>query len=438
MGGYAGGLAIPSLTGTASMTRDWTPRSIYALGLVTLIYAFNYLDRSILSLVLPQVKAEMHLSDTALGLVSGFAFVLFYSLLGVPIARLADRSNRRNIVGIGLVFWSLMTSLTGLVANVWQLAATRFLMGAGEACGVAPSNAMVSDMFSKARRGLALAILSSGSSIAFIVFFPIVGWLVDNHGWRTTFIAAGIPGMVLALLLFATVREPARAAPSTPQEGREGFIETALFLFRSQAFVRTVVGGAFMGISLYASSVWNPMFLVRVHGFSLTEVGTAIGPLRGFAGLGGVLFGGWLADRLGRRDARWRLATPGIACVLVLPADLVFLLSGAIGTSLAGLAVAQFCTSMHLGPVYAACMGVARPRMRATAAALFLLIANLVGQVLGPLIVGYLNDVLNASYGDLAIRYSLIVGAVCAALGGAVLISASRSLDRDSRRAGGT
>ena len=430
--------AAPETIGVAAMARDWTPRSIYALALLTLIYAFNYLDRSILSLVLPQVKAEMHLSDTALGLVSGFAFVLFYSLLGVPIARLADRSSRRNIVGIGLIFWSLMTSLTGLVANVWQLATTRFLMGAGEACGVAPSNALVSDMFSPARRNLAVAILSSGSAIAFVVFFPLVGWLVDHHGWRATFVAAGVPGIVLALLLFTTVREPARAAPVTPEEGRESLTETVRFLLQSPAFVRTVVGGAFMGISLYASAVWNPMFLVRVHGLSLTEVGSVIGPLRGLAGLGGVLFGGWLADRLGRRDARWRLAMPGIACVLVLPADLVFLLSGALGTSLAGLAVAQFCTSMHLGPVYAACMAVARARMRATAAALFLLIANFVGQILGPLIVGYLNDRLNASYGDLAIRYSLIIGAVCAALGGAVLISAARSLERDSRRAGGT
>ncbi|OGT72206.1 MAG: hypothetical protein A3I78_08985 [Gammaproteobacteria bacterium RIFCSPLOWO2_02_FULL_56_15] len=430
--------AAAPLKDAVTVTRDWTPRSVYALGLLTLIYAFNYLDRSILSLVLPQIKAEMHLSDTTLGLVSGFAFVLFYSLLGVPIARLADRSSRRNILGAGLIFWSLMTSLTGFVVNVWQLAATRFLMGAGEACGVAPSNALVAAMFSKARRALALAILSAGSSIAFVVFFPVAGWIVDNHGWRMTFIAAGVPGVLLALLLFATVREPARTVPAGPTRGQEGFVETALFLLRSKAFTRTVAGGAFMGISLYASSVWNPMFLVRVHHFSLTEVGSTIGPLRGLAGLGGVVFGGWLADRLGRRDARWRLATPGIACLLVLPAEMVFLLSGSISTSLAGLGVAQFCTSMHLGPVYAACMGVARPQMRATAAALFLLIANLVGQVLGPLIVGFLNDVLSASYGDLAIRYSLIVGAVCAALGGAVLIGASHSLEADSHRAGET
>jgi MFS family permease len=196
------------------------------------------------------------------------------------------------------------------------------------------------------------------------------------------------------------------------------------------------VGGAFMGVSLYAGSIWNATFLVRVHGFTLTEVGTTIGPLRGLASLAGVICGGWLADRLGQRHAGWRLAAPGIACILVLPADLLFLLAGPIGASLVGLGIAQFCTSVHLGPVYAACMAAARPRMRATAAATFLFVANLVGQVIGPLVVGVLNDMLHAVYGDLAIRYSLIVGAICAALGGTALIGASRSLAIDSQRAG--
>jgi hypothetical protein len=138
---------------------------------------------------------------------------------------------------------------------------------------------------------------------------------------------------VLALLLFATVREPARTMPAGPVPAGESFLATASFLLHSRTFVHMVAGGAFVGVSLYASLVWNPAFLVRVHDFSLTEVGNTIGPLRGLAGLGGVIFGGWLADRLGRRDAHWRLAVPGIACILVLPADLVFLLSGSIGWS---------------------------------------------------------------------------------------------------------
>ena len=154
----------------------------------------------------------MHVSDTALGLVSGLAFVVFYSLLGLPIAWLADRWSRRNIIAIGFAFWSVMTALTGLVANIWQLATTRFLMGAGEACGLAPSNSMVADLFRRPSRPLALAILGAANSFAFIAFFPIVGWIGERHGWRQMFVAAGIPGILLALVFFLTVKEPARGA----------------------------------------------------------------------------------------------------------------------------------------------------------------------------------------------------------------------------------
>ena len=173
---------------------------------------FNYLDRSILGLALPMIKAEMQASDTALGLVSGLAFVLFYAILGVPIAWAADRWNRRNIIAAGLAFWSLMTALTGFVANIWQLALARFLMGAGEACCMPPSNSIISDLFRKARRPLALAIFGTANSIAFIALFPIAGWIADHHGWRTMFVAAGAPGLVLALLFYLTVREPVRGA----------------------------------------------------------------------------------------------------------------------------------------------------------------------------------------------------------------------------------
>src|SRR5688572_12636921 len=155
--------------------RDWSAPTAYSLGFLTLISAFNYLDRALLGLALPSIKAEMAVSDTALGLVSGLAFLLFYSLLGVPIAWLADRWNRRNIIAIGFAFWSLMTLLTGWVANIWQLALARFLMGAGEACGLAPSNSMISDLFRRERRPLALSIFGAAASIAFILFFPIVG-----------------------------------------------------------------------------------------------------------------------------------------------------------------------------------------------------------------------------------------------------------------------
>ena len=189
-------------------TRDWTGTAVYSLGFLSLISVFNYLDRSILGLALPLIKAEMQVSDTILGLVTGLAFVLFYSVLGVPIAWAADRWSRRNIIAAGFAFWSVMTALTGFVGTIWQLAVTRFLMGAGEACGIAPSNSMIADLFRSKRRPLAMAIYGTANSAAFILFFPIAGWIAQHYGWRAMCLAAGLPGIVLALIFFLTVREP--------------------------------------------------------------------------------------------------------------------------------------------------------------------------------------------------------------------------------------
>jgi predicted MFS family arabinose efflux permease len=417
-----------------SKAREWTSAPIYSLGLLTLIYSLNYLDRQIISLVLPLLKADLHLTDTELGLVIGFAFVLFYSLMGVPIARLADRSNRRNIIAVGCAFWSVMTCLSGFVANVWQLAATRFLMGAGEAAGVAPSNSMIADLVSRERRPLALSIMTSGTGLAALVFFPIVGWIASTHGWRSAFVFAGIAGTIVSALFFATVREPprqARAISASPTP----FLEAVRFLAGARSYLLVIAGGAFMGIALYANLIWSATFLARVHGFSIVQIGTSLGPIRGICGIAGVLAGGLLASKLGERSLRWQLLVPGIACVLVLPAELLFLLPSSDVASLTGLGVAHFFASMHLGPIYSACLSIAGPRLRATASALFLLVANLVGQIIGPLVVGRLNDVWRAQYGSLAIRYSMVVGACCALIAGLLIISGAGYFAHDARRA---
>lgn len=267
---------------------DWNGKALYGLGFLTIVSAFNYLDRSLLGLALPSIKAEMHISDTVLGLVSGLAFLLFYSLLGVPIAWAADRFNRRNIIAAGFAFWSLMTMFTGWVSNVWQLAMARFLMGAGEACGLAPSNSIISDLFRVERRPLAFSIFGTGVSISSIIFFPIVGWIGHLYGWRAMFIAAGIPGIVLALLFLFTVKEPERGASETRQtnrQERESFPSSVSFLTRSRAYLAILGGGTFMGLNVFAAGVWTPTFLTRVHGMSLVEIAATTGPLRGCSGL---------------------------------------------------------------------------------------------------------------------------------------------------------
>jgi MFS family permease len=421
------------------MPAKWWSRLLdnYPLLLLTVIASLNYFDRNIFSIVLQSIKAEMRISDTALGLVAGLAFVLFYSILGVPIAHLADRYSRRNIITIGLTFWSLMTALTGMVVNVWQLALTRFLMGAGEASAVAPSNSMASDLYRKEHRPLAVAIIASGSSLGYLFGYPLGGYIDQHYGWRAAFWVAGIPGMLIALLFFATVKEPERGSS---EEGRPSiavstFLETALFLARSRSYCFVVLGGSMMAIYMYASLTWSPAFLARVHHFTSSEVGTYVGVARGIMGLAGTLLGGLLTERLGRRDERWRAWLPALACALTAPANLLFLYPHSRWLVVSGLGAGSFFAAMHLGPLYALCMHVARVRMRATATATFLLFANMIGQILGPFGVGYLNDALTSTYGATAIRYSLLVGTAFALFAGIFLAICGRYTVEDARRA---
>lgn len=424
---------------------DWTFPAVYSLGFLTLISAFNYLDRSLLGLALPQIKAEMHLSDTVMGLVSGLAFVLFYSIMGVPIAWAADRWNRRNIIAAGFAFWSLMTLLTGFVTNIWQLTMARFLMGAGEACGIAPSNSITADLFRPERRPLAYSIFTMAASISAILFFPIAGWVGQHYGWRAMFMVAGLPGMVLALLFFLTVREPrrgtadrrARATAATgAAEDRIPFRHSVRFLLRSRAYLALVAGATLMGFNVFASSVWTPTFLTRVHGLSLVEIATTVGPIRGACGVAGVLLGGMLIDRLGRRRPRWRMTIPAMTCLLLAPAEAVFALSDVHALWLGAFAVSAFLLLIHQGAVFAAVMAVAHVRMRAVATSILLFCSAMFGQAAGPLVIGMANDWLEPSLGEEAIRYSMLFLAATALLAGLSLLLAGRFIADEARRTG--
>lgn len=410
----------------------------YGLGFLTIVSAFNYLDRQLLGLALPGIKAEMHVSDTVLGLVSGLAFLLFYSIMGVPIAWAADRFNRRNIIAIGFAFWSLMTLLTSWVTNIWQLAMARFLMGAGEACGLAPSNSIIADLFRAERRPLAFSVFGTAVSISSILFFPIVGWFGQEHGWRSMFVVAGLPGIVLALIFFLTVREPERGASEArriAKASQEGFRTSIAFLARSKTYICLVIGSTLMGLNVFAASVWTPTFLTRVHDLSLMEVATTIGPIRGIAGVLGVLMGGLAIDWLTRRASHWRMTLPGIACLLAGPAELVFLISDDTTIWLSAYAASAFLLLVHQGPVFAAVVGVARLRMRAVATSVLVLFSALIGQAMGPAVVGYLNDLLAPQMGDEAVRYSMLIIVATAILAGLIFLLAAKFIDADVERA---
>ena len=412
----------------------WSGGQIYALALLTLIAMFNYLDRNLLGSVLPLVKAEMHLSDTMLGLLTGLVFILFYSLAGIPIASLADRSNRRNIIAVGFGFWSLMTVATGLAANAFQLGLARFLMGAGEACSLAPSNSMISDLFGRHRRALAIAILSSSFALQSILFLPAVGWLSDHYGWRTVYVVAGVPGVLVAALFFFTVREPPREITGGARDDRVPMWTAIRFLCGSRAFLLMVLAGGFMGGAIYAAGAWITTFLVRVHHMSLTAIGVQFGPPRGIVGGVGIILAGVIADRLGRRDGRWRAWAPAAFCLALLPAQALLSLSEGAAGWISGLMAVSFLLTAYQGPAYAAVINVSPPRMRAVAISILALTTGIIG-LLGPFLVGLMNDTLHPVYSEASIRYSLLVIGACGAAGGLCFLGAAHYLEADTARA---
>lgn len=418
--------------------RDWTPSTIWIVTLLGVISAFNFVDRSVFGLNLQLIKDEMAISDTMLGIISGIVFVAFYSLLGLPVARLADRFSRKKILAIGFVFWSAMTAATGFVTNAWQLALTRFLMGAGESTGFAPPNAMVADLFTKANRRLGMGTYRAIAALGGIVLFPLVGWITLHYGWRASFVMMALPALVLAPLLVLTVREPVRGAadPGGPKKMNAGTWKQALkFLLGSRSFVFMIIGGVCMATTVHTNGTWSSAFLMRVHDLDPAQVGQLQGFLRQPMAFAGGLLGGYLTDRLSRRDERWRMWLPAAACLAVGPMEMAFLFGTTSGVWMTGLALTSLFGMMQMSPIFAACLDIAKPHMRATATAFFLLVINLVGDMVGPVTIGALNDTIFAGHGDEAIRYSMIFGAVTASLAGVFFFLGARYIVADTQRA---
>jgi MFS family permease len=414
----------------ASEGRDWTFASIYALALLTLVSTLNYFDRSVLSLMLPLIKKDFHVSDTTLGVVTGL--IAIYAILGVPVAWLAERWSRRNIVAIGLAFWSLMTALTGLVTNVWQLGGTRFAMAIGESAGLAPSQSILSDLFSKRARPVVLSIITTASSIGLLIYSPLAGWLAGHYGWRVVFLVAGAPGVVLALVMLATIKEPRRHA-ETVKTAPLG--EALAFLMGSKAFLWCLLGTSIMGVYLYGVSAWDATFLVRVRHFTVPQVGAIFSPIRGAVSAVGIVLGGLLSSRLEAHDARWRCWIPGLACLAMAPFQFVYLFAGSAPVWISAYAAAALFSIMHQGPIYAVYVSVSQSRSRAVAVAVALFGATVVGQFGGPILIGWLNDQMHARFGDDAIRYSMLVVMACAALAGLCYLVAARYVRADTERA---
>jgi MFS family permease len=409
-------------------------RRYYVLGVLTLVYALNFLDRTIFNVLIEPIKKEFSLSDTAMGLLAGFGFVLFYSLLGIPIARLADRHNRRNIVALAFAFWSAMTFLCGIATNVTALALARIGVGLGESGSSPASQSIVADLFSKNERPRALGIFAIGTYLGIFLGYFVGGFVNQHYGWRMAFYVAGLPGIALAALLWLTISEPKRGAMAetfTP----EPLGATLRFLASQQSFVIVLIGFCLTTYTNYATAAWVPPFLARVHHLSSAEIGTYAGTFKGLAGMAGTLVGGLLVAQISRRDDRWKLWAPAIMSGLAGPMFALCMLTPDFATMVTALALTSFLVGFHLGPIFAIAQTVARPSMRALASALIALTATCFGQGVGPLTVGIINDALKNDYGTDAVRYSLLSASLTTMLGALLFVWAARTIRADIARA---
>ena len=424
----------PQVAAEISAATKPSIRRYYVLGLLTAVYALNFLDRTIFNVLIEPIKKEFALSDTMMGLLAGFGFVLFYSLLGIPIARVADRINRRNIVAVALAFWSAMTFLCGMATSVTTLALARIGVGIGESAGTPASQSIIADLFSKNERPRALGIFAIGTYLGVFLGYFIGGYVNQHYGWRMAFFSAGLPGIALAAVLWLTVSEPKRGAMAenfTP----EPLGPTLGFLASQRSFVIVLIGFCLTTYTNYATAAWIPPFLARVHHLSSAEIGTYAGTFKGLAGMAGTLVGGLVVARISQRDDRWKLWAPAITSGLAGPVFAVCLLTADFTTMVAALALASFLVGFHLGPIFAIAQTVARPSMRALASAIVLLTATCFGQGVGPLAVGMINDALKNDYGAGAVRYSLLSAAVTTTLGALLFVWAARSIRGDIKRA---
>ena len=383
----------------------------YALGVLIVVYTFNFIDRQILSILMEPIKADLGLSDTQLGLLSGFAFAAFYATLGIPIASYADRSNRRNLIALALAVWSGMTALSGLVSNFWQLLIARIGVGVGEAGCSPPAHSMIADYYPADRRATALGLYALGIPFGILFGFLAGGWLNEFFGWRIAFFVVGIPGLLLALIVRFTVQEPPRGlSEGRVSSARQPTIrETFRYLWAKPAFRHLAIGGALTAFVGYGVTSWFPSFLARSHGMTTGEIGTWLGLILGIPGGIGIVAGGWLADRLGARDPRWYMWLVAIALVACVPFSAAVYLAPTASLALILLAVPVALGNFYQATTFAQVQGLASLRMRAVGAAVLLFILNFIGLGLGPLVTGNLSDLLAPSFGDESLRYSLLI-----------------------------
>lgn len=409
----------------------------YVLVMLTTVYAFNFIDRQILVILAEPIKADLGLSDTQLGLLTGLAFAALYVAMGLPIARLADKGNRKNIIAVSLSVWSLMTAISGSATNFTQLLLARIGVGIGEAGGSPPSHSVISDYFPPKKRATALAIYSTGIYIGVLLGFVIGGVIAKKYGWRTTFYAVGIPGILLAIVLYFTIKEPVKGQSDAIRTSGQTPKLAKVFktLIHNKSFVFAALGTGFLAFGSYGSGNFMPSFLQRVHGMDIATAGYLLGLIFGIGGGMGMFLGGYIADRLGTSDMRWYLRTPMFTGLASMIPFAFAIFSNDVNWVLVMVFLSVFLQGFYLAPVIAVTHSLVNARMRAFASSVLFLILNLIGLGLGPLAVGYISDLLIPGYGDLSLRWAFCILFISGSLATAFFGLASKNYKEDLKLA---
>lgn len=435
----------PGMPSSTEQAASFAYRS-YVLLVLVIVYTFNFIDRQIVGILAVPIKAELHLSDSQVGLIGGLAFALFYTFLGIPIARLADRVSRTGIMTVALALWSLMTAACGLTQNFAQLFMARVGVGIGEAGGVTPAYSLICDYFPVKQRARALSVYSFGIPIGAALGIVLGGFITSLMSWRMAFFIVGLAGLLITPLLKFTIREPLRGALDLSRVGSDNnrvsgatsTDATALSLFkvmallaRKPSFWGLSLGAACASMTGYGLFFWAPSFLVRSFHLSLLHASLSYGAIVLVGGLMGIWVGGALADRYGERHRAMYAFIPAIACVATVPFYVAGALSTTLWISVVVLLVPTALGLVWLGPVLTAVQHLVPSNMRATASALFLFINNLIGIGLGTTLIGVVSDSMRVRFGVESLRYAILAGTSCYFVAAALLFLAGRKLAED-------
>jgi MFS family permease len=384
------------------------------LWLLLIVYIFNFLDRQIVNILAEPIKADLGLSDTQLGLLAGPAFAVFYALLGVPIARYADRpgSNRVKLISLALAIWSAMTMVCGFAQNFVQLALARIGVGVGEAGCTPAAHSLITDSVKPEKRASAIAFYGMGVPIGSLLGLIIGGIVNDLYGWRVALMLVGAPGVILALIMLYLLKEPRHfrtAAETSAAHAVKAlsFKEAAREIFTSRAYLYLLIATSVTAFLGYGKSLWTISFFIRSHGLSTTEAGLAMAVVLGVAGAFGTWLGGRMADRFGAKDKRHILTLPAVGMAIAAPILFLGYYMHDWRIAVALLILPTVLNSAYYGPSFACVQGLVRPQARAVAASIMLFGQNLIGLGMGPFLFGMLSDALAPAYGVHSVRYVL-------------------------------